>query len=160
MGTQENVQTVKDFFAAMGSHAASRGPRSWRSQARVAGWSYPWIIGWNSLPDTAHIKSGSRAAAARRIPSATHPLDRRRNGLDSGRALAGSYREWALSRRESWNGLAARRFSRTDGKNAGRPRRGALRAPGWSFARNAAGAAALLAAGQPRLLAATNPDRC
>ena len=101
----------------------------------------------------------------RRIPGASDPARRRRlldgfvllsvglnlsgAGLDTCRALAGCRRERPLSRGEPGDGVAARRFSRADGKEFARPRRGALAAIGRPSAGDARGDPSLLRCWSP-----------
>jgi hypothetical protein len=80
-------------------------------------------------------------------------------GLDTCRTLARCRREWPLSRGEPRDGMAARRFSRADGKEFTRPRGSTLAADSRPSAGNARGDPSLLAAGRPRPMAATDPDR-
>ena len=67
---------------------------------------------WVSFPDTGRIRSGSKVGTAQRIHSAIRRFEFERSGLDTYRALAGCRRERPLSRNESGDGMAARRFSR------------------------------------------------
>src|SRR5208283_2863971 len=139
---------------------ASREPRSWPSPVRTADWSWRRTIGWTFPRGTVRIRSGSRAATARRIRSAIRRLDREQRGLGIGRTLARGHCERPLSRGEPWHGLAARRLRRADGTELACPGGGAWAARGRPSARDARGDLALLAADQPRLLAAADPDRC
>src|SRR5271169_5768558 len=56
--------------------------------------------------------------------------------------------------------MAARRFSRADGKELARPRGSTLAANGRPSAGDARGNPSLLFAGRSRPMAATDPDRC
>ena len=73
---------------------------------------------WVSFPDgyRAHQIPGSRVAIARRIRLLSIGFEFARSGLGTCRALAGCRRERPLSRAEPGNGMAARGFSRADGK--------------------------------------------
>src|SRR5262249_2627670 len=99
-----------------------------------------------------------RAAIARRIRSAIHRFEFDRNGLDTGWALAGCHCEWPLSRGEPGNGVAARRISRTDGKEFKSARGGTLAANGRPSPGNVRGDPSLRAAGPSWGVAATNSD--
>src|SRR6266498_4090973 len=80
---------------------------------------------------------GLRAATARRIRSAIRRSELERSGLGTCRALAGCRSERPLSRGEPWDGLAARPFSRTYGKEHARPLCGAWAAGRRPFPGNA-----------------------
>src|SRR5436305_9396344 len=65
---------------------------------------------------TGRTRSGLRAATARRIHSVIRRSEFERNGLDTCLAVAGRDRERPLPRRQSGNGVAARRFGGIDAK--------------------------------------------
>ena len=96
---------------------ASQAPRSWRTPTQRRPRTGQGLLGRASPTDTARIKSGSRAATARRIRSAIRRRERERRGLDTCRPLAGDHRERHLPWREPRHGMAARRLGRPDGKN-------------------------------------------
>src|SRR5262245_45849585 len=99
------------------------------------------------------IRSGLRAATARPIRSVIHRFKFDRNGLDACRALVGCRRERPLSRDEPRNGMAARRFSRANGKEFARPRGSTLATDDWPSIGNVGGDSALRVAGCPRRMA-------
>src|ERR1700730_17105708 len=80
-------------------------------------------------------------------------------GLDTYRTLVGCRRERSLSWGEPRNGVAASRFGRVNGKEFARPRNSPLAANGRPSTGNVRGDPSLRAAGDPRRMAATNPDR-
>src|SRR5215831_4023062 len=106
--------------------------------------------------DIGLIKSGLRAATARQIRSVTHRFKFDWSGLD---ALVGRCRERPLSRGQPRNGMAARRFSRPDGKELARPLVDALATNCRPFPGNVGGDPSLRVAGRPPRMAATDPDR-
>src|SRR3954453_2000645 len=97
---------------------------------------------------------------ARRIRSAIHRCELERGGLDTRLALAGGGGERPLSRTESGNGLAARRFGWIDAKEFAGPGGCAWAAGGRPPARDVARDAPLCAAGRARRMAARHPDWC
>src|SRR5262245_3623068 len=96
------------------------------------------------------------AAIAQRIRSAIRRFEFDRSGLDTDWALAGCHCEWPLSRAEPGNGVAARRISRTDGKEFKSARGGTLAANGRPSPGNVRGDPSLRVAGRPCGVAATN----
>src|SRR5579871_1867461 len=116
------------------------------------------IIGSMSPTDIGRTKCGSRAATARRIPSAIRRSGIERNALDNGLALAGCHCERSVSRAQSRNGLAARGFRRADGKKSARPVARPLAAVGRPSAGDAADALAVHAPPGADRMAAPDPD--
>src|ERR1700754_3417441 len=108
--------------------------------ARTAGSHSPRTIMSASLTAIGPIKSGWRAATARRIRSAIRRSKLERGGLDAGLALVGSGGERTLSRDQPRDGMAARGFSRPHGKEPTWPARSALAAVDWTSVGYAAGA--------------------
>src|SRR6516165_10544725 len=108
--------------------------------------------------DTGLIRSVLKVVTARRIRSVIHRFKVDWNGLDAGRALVGCRRERPLSRDEPGNGVAARRFSRPNGKKFPRPRGSTLATDGRPCPGNVRGDPSLRVAGRPRGMAATDPD--
>src|SRR3954449_12655761 len=117
----------------------------------------PGIIGSAFPTATGRTRSGSRAATARRIHSLTRRSEFERNGLDTCLAVAGRGGERPLPRRQSGNGVAARRFRRIDAKEFACAGGRALAADGRPSPRNLAGDPALRAAGHPGRMAAADP---
>src|SRR3954453_3964142 len=124
-------------------------PAAASSSQRTIGSAFPTATG--------HTRSGSRAATARRIHSLIRRSEFERNGLDTCLALAGRRGERSLPRRQSGNGVAARRFRRIDAKEFACPGGSTLAADGRPSPRNVAGDPALRAAGHPRRMAAEDP---
>src|SRR6516164_1307861 len=109
--------------------------------------------------DTGHTRSGLRVATARRIRSAIHQFELKRRGLDTCWALAGCRRERPLSWGQPGDGMAARRFSRTDGKEWARRRLGTRAINGRPCAGDVRGDPSVLAAGRRCGMAASDPNR-
>jgi hypothetical protein len=101
---------------------------------------------------------GLRAATARRIRSAIRRFKLEWSALDTRLALAGCRGERPLSRGEPWDGLAARRISRFDGKEFARSHCGALAARCRSPAGDAGGDATLRVPSRSRRMAAADPE--
>src|SRR5215471_10492116 len=78
--------------------------------------------------------------------------------MDACRALAGCGRERPLSRGEPWDGMAARSFSRADGKEFARAHDSALAAHDGPSAGNAPGDPSLHIVDRPCRMAAPDPD--
>src|SRR4029077_11013998 len=101
---------------------------------------------------------GLRAATARRIRSAIRRFKLEWSALDTRLALAGCRGQRPLSRGEPWDGLAARRISRFDGKEFARSHWGALAARCRSPAGDAGGDATLRVPSRSHRMAAADPD--
>src|SRR6516162_947865 len=133
--------------------------RSWPTRTRAAVSSWQRITGSAFRMDTALIRSDLRAVTARRIRSVIHRFKFDRNGLDAYRALVGCHRVRSLLRDQPRNGMAARRFSRANGKEFARPRASTLATDARPFTSNVGGDPSLRFAGRSRRMATTDPDR-